>query len=250
MRLEDNPAYINYPGENGKVVYGEGIFVGYRYYEKKKVAPLFPFGFGLSYTSFAYKNLRLSASQINPADTLLVSVDVANTGARPGQEVVQLYVSDPASKLVRPEKELKAFAKVALQPGETRTVTLALTQESLAYYDDLDKKWVAEEGEFRVLLGSSSQEIHLSAAFQLTQTARSGGLVQAGGVRFDRHSKLQDMLASQEARDVLEKHFPGVLDMPELTMAAGYSLDQIAGMVPDLFSPQKIQEVLEDLAKI
>ena len=97
VRLEDNPAYINYPGENGHVRYGEGIFVGYRYYEKKRVAPLFPFGFGLSYTSFAYANLRLAAPTIGPDDQLTVSVDVTNTGQRAGQEIVQLYVRDVAA---------------------------------------------------------------------------------------------------------------------------------------------------------
>src|SRR5262249_1442849 len=125
-RLEDNPAYINYPGENGRVYYGEGLFVGYRYYEKKLVEPLFPFGFGLSYTSFAYANTRLSAEAITPDDRLIVSVDVTNTGQRAGQEIVQLYVQDVASRLVRPPKELKGFAKVALAPGETRAVTLTL----------------------------------------------------------------------------------------------------------------------------
>src|SRR5439155_9320786 len=123
VRLEDNPAYINYPGENGRVRYGERIFVGYRYYEKKKVEPLFPFGFGLSYTSFAYDNLRLSTDVLAPGKRLTVSVDVTNTGQRAGQEVVQLYVHDVASRLARPPKELKGFAKVALAPGETKTVT-------------------------------------------------------------------------------------------------------------------------------
>ena len=250
MRLEDNPACINYPGENGKVVYGEGIFVGYRYYEKKKVTPLFPFGFGLSYTHFVYSNLRLSAAQIDPDDTLLVSVDITNTGARPGQEVVQLYISDLVSRLVHPEKELKAFAKVALQPGETRTVTLELTKDSLSYYDDCDNKWVAAKGEFRVLVGSSSQDIHLATTFILTRTVRSGAPVQPGVIRFNRQSKLQDVLTSQQGREVLEKHFPGVLELPELTMASGFSLEQIAGIAPDLISPKKLMEVVEDLAKI
>ena len=111
-RLEDNPAFINYPGENGKVRYGEGIFVGYRYYDKKKIKPLFPFGYGLSYTSFAFKELRLSSAIFDPQQGFEVFVDVTNTGGRAGQEVVQLYLHDKSSRLVRPEKELKAFAKL------------------------------------------------------------------------------------------------------------------------------------------
>jgi beta-glucosidase len=177
VRLEDNPAYINYPGENGKVYYGEGLFVGYRYYEKKKVAPLFPFGFGLSYTTFDYDALRLSAQEIGPDDTLQVSVDVTNTGQRAGQEIVQLYVRDIASRLHRPNKELKAFAKVQLEPGERKTVTLTLNRDALAYYDDQPHAWVAEAGEFEVLVGASSQDIRATATFTLTETSQFGGPV-------------------------------------------------------------------------
>ena len=170
-RLEDNPAYINYPGENGQVVYGEGIFVGYRYYDKKKIAPLFPFGHGLSYTTFTYSNLVLNATNYSPGDTIQVAVDVTNTGSRAGQEVVQVYVRDVQASLARPEKELKAFAKVALVPGEKKTIHFTLDQAALAYYDPARPGWVAEAGEFRVLIGSSSRDIRLSELFTLTATA-------------------------------------------------------------------------------
>jgi len=166
-RLEDNPAYLNYPGENGRVVYGEGLFVGYRYYDRKRIAPLFPFGHGLSYTTFAYDNLRLSAGTLTPSETLTVTVDVTNTGTRAGQEVVQLYVRDPRSTLARPEKELKGFAKVALSPGETRAVSLTLDMRALAYYDDARAAWVAEAGEFEALVGASSADIRGRAVFVL-----------------------------------------------------------------------------------
>lgn len=167
LRLEDNPAFINYPGENGRVRYGEGIFVGYRYYEKKKVNVLFPFGHGLSYTTFAYDNLRLSTQQLSPDDELTVSFDVTNTGTRVGQEVAQLYVRDEKSSLARPEKELKGFAKISLQPGETKTVTLKLGMRSLAYFDDAKIAWVAEAGNFEVLVGSSSADIRFRRVFSL-----------------------------------------------------------------------------------
>ncbi|MCK6627963.1 MAG: glycoside hydrolase family 3 C-terminal domain-containing protein [Anaerolineae bacterium] len=175
VRLEDNPAFINYPGENGRVRYGEGIFVGYRYYEKKRIEPLFPFGLGLSYTSFAYANLRLSAETIAPDGQLAVTVEVTNTGPRPGQEVAQLYVRDVAARLTRPPKELKGFAKVALAPGETKTVTLTLDRQALAYWDDAQQAWVAEAGEFEVLVGSSSQDIRARSRFRLTGTVIFGG---------------------------------------------------------------------------
>jgi beta-glucosidase len=170
-RLQDNPAYLNYPGENGQVLYGEGLFVGYRYYDKKDIAPLFPFGYGLSYTTFAYRNLRLSQTEYAPGDTIRLSVDVENTGSRAGKEIVQVYLHDVESRLVRPEKELKAFAKVALEPGETKTLTFTLDEQALSYYDPASKRWVAEAGEFQVLVGSSSRDIRLAASFDLSESS-------------------------------------------------------------------------------
>jgi len=156
-RLEDTPAYINYPG--GKTVtYGEGIFVGYRYYETKKVQPLFPFGHGLSYTTFEYSGLT-APPRAAIGDPLQVSVTVRNTGQRAGQEVVQLYVADRKSSLVRPLKELKGFAKVNLAPGASQQTTFTLDYRSFAFYDPHKAQWVVEPGEFDILVGSSSQDI-------------------------------------------------------------------------------------------
>jgi beta-glucosidase len=171
MRVEDNPTYLAFPGENGKALYEEGLFVGYRYYDKKHIAPLFPFGFGLSYTTFDYSALKLSAHELNPDDTLQVSIDITNTGLRAGKEVVQLYVRDQQSRLQRPEKELKAFTKVQLEPGERKTVTLSIAREALAYYDDLAHTWIAEAGAFDVLLGASSQDIRATTTFTLNETS-------------------------------------------------------------------------------
>ncbi|HZI07722.1 MAG TPA: fibronectin type III-like domain-contianing protein, partial [Archangium sp.] len=167
VRPEDNAAHGNYPGGNGRVRYGEGIFAGYRHHDTKHIPPLFPFGFGLSYTAFAYGNLRLSAEALQPEDTLTVTLDVTNTGQRAGQEVVQLYVRDEQSSLPRPEKELKGFLKVDLAPGETKTVTLTLGMRALAYFDDARAAWVAEAGRFEVLVGSSSRDLRARAAFTL-----------------------------------------------------------------------------------
>ncbi|MEJ2749288.1 MAG: glycoside hydrolase family 3 C-terminal domain-containing protein, partial [Anaerolineae bacterium] len=175
-RLEDNPAFINYPGENGQVHYGEGIFVGYRYYDKKEIAPLFPFGHGLSYTTFAYDNLQINGDSFGPDDEIRVRVDVTNTGARAGQEVVQLYVRDEAAKVERPLQELKAFAKVALEPGETKTVTLTLNQQSWAFYDTAVHDWVTEPGAFELLVGASSRDIRLRGRFNwVGETAATTG---------------------------------------------------------------------------
>ncbi|MFL5734914.1 MAG: beta-glucosidase H [Chloroflexia bacterium] len=170
-RLQDTPSYLNFPGENGRVLYGERLFVGYRYYDKLDIEPLFPFGFGLSYTTFDYSNLRLSAPKLGPNDTLTVSVDITNTGSRRGQEVVQLYVSDQEARLQRPERELKGFAKVSLEPGEHKTVTISLTPDDLAYFDDSTGQWVAEAGAFTVHVGASSRDIRATAGFELTETS-------------------------------------------------------------------------------
>lgn len=164
-RYEDNPTYGNYPGTR-RVYYGEGIFVGYRYYDHKGVEPLFPFGFGLSYTTFAYSGLRVPKTAAI-GKPIKVSVRVKNTGERAGKEVVQVYVSDRASSLPRPPKELKGFAKVALQPGESKVVEFVLDERAFAFYDPYEKQWVVEPGEFEILVGSSSRDIQARATVNL-----------------------------------------------------------------------------------
>lgn len=167
VRLEDSPAFINaaYPGAR-EVNYGEGIFVGYRYYDKKDVTPLFPFGHGLSYTTFAYSSLK-APRKVKAGQKIKVSLTVTNTGKAAGKEVVQLYVSDLKSSLPCPPKELKGFIKVALKPGESQTVSFSLDERSLAFYDPYRKAWVAEPGKFEVLVGSSSRDIRAKAKFKL-----------------------------------------------------------------------------------
>jgi beta-glucosidase len=164
---EDNPTCDSYyPEKDGaKVVYKEGVFVGYRGYEHNAKKPLFPFGHGLSYTSFGYRNLKIgefnSESGRNPSQVFRVSFDVTNTGKREGAEVAQVYVADNHAKVPRPAKELKGFTKVSLKPGETRHVTVALDQRALSYYDADSKQWRADPGEFEVLVGHSSDQIEL-----------------------------------------------------------------------------------------
>ncbi|TVR75510.1 MAG: beta-glucosidase [Spirochaetaceae bacterium] len=174
-RLEDTPAFINYPGENGHVLYGEGLFVGYRYYDKRRIEPLFPFGHGLSYTTFAYDNLRLNGTEFGPDEEITVTVDVTNTGLRAGQETVQLYLRDDECRLVRPPQELKAFAKIALEPGETATVTLSLTERSLSFYDPDPGEWVSESGAFTLLVGSSSRDIRLTERLEWKRAPAADG---------------------------------------------------------------------------
>ncbi|GIV99844.1 glycoside hydrolase family 3 protein [Roseiflexus sp.] len=249
VRLEDNPAYINYPGENGRVRYGEGIFVGYRYYEKKKVAPLFPFGFGLSYTTFRYDNLRLSADVIAPDDRLTAQIDITNTGMVAGQEVVQLYVRDSAARVARPAKELKGFVKVALQPGETQTVTFSLDREALAYWDDVQHAWVAEAGEFEVLVGSSSQDIRARAVFHLNDTVAFGGPTKSP-VQLSVDSPVKALIEHDGARAVLERHMPGFVEQAGVGVMMGLTLAQMAAFAADRITPELLGAIAADLARI
>jgi len=246
-RLQDNPAYINYPGENGQVVYGEGLFVGYRYYDKKDVAPLFPFGYGLSYTTFAYRNLVLDASEYGAEDVIRVSVDIQNTGTRAGQEVIQVYVHDVRPRLVRPEKELKAFAKVALKPGETKTVTFTLDREALSYYDPAVKRWVAGSGEFEVWVGSSSRDIHLKGRFNFKGEAAPG---LSKGARLHVGLPLRVLLRDAGGRAVLEKWLGAYLGNPQIEMVFGMTLEEIATQVPGTLTPELLKSINDDLMKV
>lgn len=161
------PGARHFPGNPMTVEYRESIYVGYRYYEKAKRPVAFPFGFGLSYTSFAYSGLRLSNKKIKAEDGLTVSLRVKNTGARAGAEIVQLYVADKESTVFRPEKELKGFEKVALEPGEEKEVTFKLDQRAFAFYNTLTKDWCVESGLFEILAGASSADIRLRAEVEV-----------------------------------------------------------------------------------
>jgi beta-glucosidase len=168
--LEGTVAYgdpAQYPAVDGEVTYGEGVFIGYRHHEANGVAPRFPFGFGLSYTTFAIEGLSLDRVTLQPGDTLTASVTVRNTGTRAGSEVVQLYVHDPVSSQARPPQELKAFAKVTLEPGQAQTVSLSLGMRAFAAYDEARAAWVAEAGDFEVRVGRSSAELPLRAVATL-----------------------------------------------------------------------------------
>ena len=172
VRLEDSPAYLNFPGEDGQVIYGERMFVGYRYYDKLNIEPLFPFGHGLSYTDFSYSNLKLSSTEITDKDQLQVSLTVSNTGKVAGKEVIQLYVADKESTVQRPVKELKAFDKIELQPGESKEVSFTLNKRDFSYYSKVYDRWLAESGEFDILIGSSSRDIRLNGSLNLSNTEK------------------------------------------------------------------------------
>ena len=158
-RYEDNPTLVNYPGEGGQVHYGENVFVGYRYYDLVGVDPRFPFGHGLGYTTFAIGRPVTDASPLAAGAEAVVEVDVTNTGERPGAEVVQLYVGDDEATVRRAPRELRAFAKVHLEPGASTTVRFVLGPRELAFWDTRAACWRAEPGTFSVWAGRSSRDL-------------------------------------------------------------------------------------------
>lgn len=176
LHLEDNPSYLNFPGNREKVCYQEGVFIGYRYYDKKKMDVLFPFGYGLSYTDFTYSNMKVTVNGKNAADVdviketdeIVVSADITNTGNCDGAEIVQLYIKNPVVYETRPEKELRDFAKVFLKAGETKTVTFTLNARAFSYYETRIHDWYAESGDYEILLASSSRDIRLQDTVSIT----------------------------------------------------------------------------------
>jgi len=205
VKLSDTPAHLNYPGENGKVVYGEGLFIGYRYYEAKHLPVQFPFGYGGSYTTFAYSNATVSSPSFKDTDGLTVTVDVTNTGTVAGKEVVQVYVHDRKSALMRPPKELKGFAKVELQPGETRTVTIPLDFRAFAYYHPGHGQWIAEDGEFDILIGASSEDIRCTQIVTLHSTQNLPSLL-------NRESTMRDWMEDPRGKVVFGPMFQQIAE--------------------------------------
>lgn len=162
-RLEDTPAWTSFPGAR-RAVYGEGVFVGYRHYDARDVAPLFPFGHGLSYTSFAYRGLRVPKT-VTRGEPVTVRVTVTNTGRRTGYEVAQLYLGDCQSSLPRPPRELKGFQKVLLKPGASAELKFSLDERALSFFDPVLRRWTCEPGAFEVSVGRSSRDLRDKAVF-------------------------------------------------------------------------------------
>jgi beta-glucosidase len=170
-RWEDNATYSSYfdDDKDKRVSYSEGIFVGYRHFDKNNIEPQFPFGFGLSYTTFSYENLKLSNEQINAEEGLTVTFTVKNDGTRDGAEISQLYVSDPEASVPRPVKELKSCYKTFLKAGEAKEITMKINKDAFSFYDVSTKKWIVEPGDFEILIGSSSRDIRLKALVKVIE---------------------------------------------------------------------------------
>ena len=221
LRLADTPAHLNFPGENGEVRYGEGLFIGYRYYDARQIPVQFPFGYGLSYTTFAYDNPKVSTTNFKDVDGVTVSVEVTNTGKVAGKEIVQVSVHDRKSGLIRPPKELKAFAKVALKPGETKTVSLHLDFRAFAFYHPAYRQWITEDGEFDLLIGASSADIRCTQTVTLQSTLELPSLL-------NRESTLRDWLEDPRGQHVFGPLFQQI--KPQLLATFGGEDSESTGM--------------------
>ena len=253
LKLSDNPSYLNFGGGE-KVEYREGIFVGYRYYDTKEMDVAFPFGYGLSYTTFAYSNLKLSMENPTEKDTVMVSADVTNTGKSAGKEVVQLYIRDLTGSAIRPEKELKGFEKVFLDPGETKTVTMELNKRSFAWYNTELHDWFAASGDYEILVGASSRDIRLTETLHLNSSQRLPMHVHM-------NTTLGDLLRNPEtaeaAKKLIQKYLSGEAGSEaaseavseEMTMAMTDSMPLRALMGFAGVSRKELDSVIEKLNK-
>jgi beta-glucosidase len=251
VALQDNPSYFNFPGENHTVNYGEGIFIGYRYYEARNRLPLFPFGYGLSYTTFAYSGIKVSAKNVNDTSQLQVSIKVKNTGAVAGQEIVQLYVSDKECSYQRPNKELKAFKKIMLKPGEEKEVAFTLGYRDYAFYNPALKQWVVESGDFDILVGASSQDIKQKETIHVTGTKKITE-------KLTTYSSIHQWFEHPKGKALIQPVFEGmVTGMTGGDKAPQETLDMMAKMLAEMpiikmvgFSRGKFTEqMLDDMIK-
>ena len=225
IKLSDNPSYINFPGVNDMVRYSEGIFVGYRHYDKVKREVLFPFGHGLSYTSFDYIEMHVEKREIFDTEAVKVSVKVKNTGSVKGKEVVQLYIKAPEKNVIMPEKELKAFCKIELEPEEEKSFEFVLDKRAFAYYNEEIKDWHVEGGEYKILVGGSSRSISLSKSIKINSTVNIRKILTVD-------STFSDLIAYSEGAE-LGKKFKNIIlgntedESSEKKKDSGLNLDKM-----------------------
>lgn len=214
VKLSDNPSYLSFPGEEGIVPYCEGIYIGYRYYDKKQMPVQFPFGHGLSYTDFVYEDLKLDQEYMSDTDTLTVRCTVRNTGQVAAKEVVQLYVGDVESSVGRPVRELKAFRKVQLAPGEAQQLSFVLSKRAFAYYEPRIQDWYVESGAFRIEVGASSRDIRLQAEVRVEAT-------KALPIVFDINSPLGLVMTHPRGQELLSSMRPQTVEGATDAMGEG-----------------------------
>jgi len=253
-RLSHNPSHINFPGEQGHVDYKEGLFIGYRYYDTKQIAPLFPFGYGLTYTSFVYTGMSLDKTRMTDEESLQVSINIKNVGEMAGKEIVQLYVGKRDSNVIRPVKELKGFEKIYLEPGEEKTVTFSLGKRSFAYYDTTIHDWFVESGVYRVMAASSAEDIRLEESVYIESTERITHT-------YTRYSTLGELMDDPDQKRIYEEIIgylrgEGALlsnlnDNPKMAegMLRGMALCSVYGFSNTAFDEETLQDILRRLNK-
>lgn len=236
IRLEDTPAHTNFPGEHGHVRYGEGLFVGYRSYDARRLDVSFPFGHGLSYTTFEYSDAAVESD-----GDLTVHVTVTNTGGRAGAEVVQVYAGAPGSSVARAPRELKGFTKVRLDSGESQRVAVSIRRDDLAYWDTRVDSWVVEGGTYSIDIGASSRDIRQTLTVDMT-----GDAVR---IPLTMESSLGELFQNPAAAEIVLQAFGSLggevgVDESVLKMAASMPLGRLAGFAPGVESEQ-IQQLLD-----
>ena len=257
-QLEDNPSYLYYSGEGDRVEYREGVFVGYRYYDKKKMAVRFPFGYGLSYTTFAYSEPKISAQRIQDTDTVTIRVDVTNTGDRAGKEVVQLYVSAPDSKVIRPVRELRGFDKIELAPGETKMVSFTLDKRAFAYWNTDIHDWYVESGKYLLQIGGSSRDIAIEQEVYVESTGklpRHYTMDTPFGDLMDDPEAMEllaplmhiDFLEKKENEDTTDAAAEAITAEMQAAMMKYMPLRGSFSFASGSVTPQQLQEVLDKL---
>jgi len=249
-KLSDNPSFLNFPGEGDTVEYKEGLFVGYRYYDKKLQETLFPFGHGLSYTSFEYSDITIDKKQIYDNEDIKVSVKIKNIGQVTGKEIVQLYIKDVESTVIRPEKELKAFEKVELKPGEEKIITFILKKRAFAYYNVEIKDWHVESGDFEILVGASSKDIKIKDIVKVNSTV----VIKR---KFTRNSTIGDIMLDPKGAEIarnMMKDFFGEEDgsgdnlgMDMSAMFKDFVLRTMVAFSGNRFTEQMMNDLLEKL---
>jgi len=242
LKLSDTPPHLNWPGGAGEVRYGEGLFIGYRYYDTKEMPVLFPFGYGLSYTTFAYSNPKVSAKTFKDTDGVTVTVDVKNTGNVSGKEIVQVYVHDQKSGLVRPQKELKGFAKVELKPGETKTVSIHLDFRAFAYYHPEYKQWITEDGDFDILIAASATDIRQTLTVTLESTLNLPCIL-------DKESTIREWMADPSGNAVFGPFYTQMESAARKMFGGGdnerYATESAIGMdIMEMFNDMPLVSVL------
>lgn len=229
IRLEDNPSYLSYFGEGGTVHYQEGLFIGYRYYESKKQDVLFPFGYGLSYTDFSYENLRVNKTELEENEPLEVSVDVTNVGSVIGKTVVQLYIAPEKAEMIRPSRELKAFEKIELAPGEKKTVMFRLDSRAFSHWNPSLHEWKSEEAFYGIQIGKNAHEIVLETRVFI----QAEPIVPQGGYSLE--MPMDEFAKSHRGRNFLDENIiymiRGMIEVGFIPAEMGVVLDQISEKV-------------------